>query len=78
MSIHQVLPLTEYIFEASFSTSARRLRNFKSIDQSELGHLRPCIGTLTQVKTYESRRDKYEIFRKELVFWEFSSQEFIS
>ena len=36
MPPHQVLPLTEYIFQASYSTSAMQANKIQSTDQSEL------------------------------------------
>ena len=47
MPAHQVLPLTAYIFEASYSTSATQASKIQSIDQSELLNPRAGIGTLT-------------------------------
>ena len=45
MPAHQVLPLTVYIFEASYSTSATQANKIWSMDQSELLNLRAGIGT---------------------------------
>ena len=50
MPAHQVLPLTGYIFEASYSTSATRVNKIRNLDQSELLNLRAGIGTSTYSK----------------------------
>ena len=47
MPAHQVLPLTAYIFEASYSTSATQANKIYSTDQSEPLNLWAGIGTLT-------------------------------
>ena len=47
MSADRVLPLTGYIFEASYSTSATQVNKILSMDQSELLNLWGDIGTLT-------------------------------
>ena len=46
MPAHQVLPLTAYIFEASYSTSATQANKISSLDQSEFLNLWAGIGTL--------------------------------
>ena len=43
----QVLPLTGYILENSYSTSATQANKIRSMDQSELLNLWAVIGTLT-------------------------------
>ena len=36
MPAHEILPLTGYIFEASYSTSATQANKIQSMDQSEV------------------------------------------
>ena len=36
MPAHKILPLTGYIFEASYSTSATQANKIQSMDQSEV------------------------------------------
>ena len=45
--VHQVLPLTEYIFEVSFSKSVTWIIKISSMGQSELRNLCAGIDTLT-------------------------------
>ena len=48
MPAYYVLPLTAYIFEASYSTSATwQAKTISGMDQSELLNLWAGIGTLT-------------------------------
>ena len=55
MPAHQVLPLTGYIFEASYITSSMQAKKIQILDQSELLNLWAGIGTLT----YWLERSKY-------------------
>ena len=46
MPANQFLPLTAYIFEASYRMSAMQANKIQSMDQSELLNLGAVIGTL--------------------------------
>ena len=47
MSAHQVLPLTAYIFEATYSTAATQANKIQNMDQSESLNQWAGIGALT-------------------------------
>ena len=47
MPAHQILPLTGYVFEASYSTLATHANKILNMDQSEVLNPWAGIGTLT-------------------------------
>ena len=62
MPAYQILPLTAYIFEASYSTSATQANKIWSLDQSEL--LNPWAGIGNSMYCYVQPVHGNDIFSK--------------